>query len=60
MADATMAKGRDQAVDASLNLLLVVGGDPEPHPLLLVPVPPPKVKGKERCIPWQGITPVIP
>ena len=51
MEDATLAKGKDQVVDVHLKPILVVGGDTELHPLLLVPVHLLKVKGKEKASP---------
>ena len=60
MEDATMAKERDQVVDASLNPILVEGGDPKHHPLLLAPVPLPKVKGKARANPITDETKANP
>ena len=55
-----MEKGRDQVVDDSLNLILVVGGEPEHNPLFLVPVPLPKVKVKERASPTTDVTKANP
>jgi hypothetical protein len=61
MEDATMAKERDRVVDASLTPILVVGGDPEHHPLLLIVlVPLPEVKGKERESPITDETKANP
>ncbi len=60
MEDATMAKERDQVVDAYLKPILVAGGDPELHPLLLVPEPLLKVKGKERASPVTDETKANP
>ena len=55
-----MAKERDQVVDAYLTPLLVAGGDLALHPLLLVPVPLLKVKGKERASPVTDATKANP
>ena len=60
MEDATMAKEKDQVVDDHLKPILVVGGDTELHPLLLVPVHLLKVKGKERASPVTDATKANP